>query len=187
MRRRSDDAAERGGCAQNQVESLLFFFRCSNPDAVRIDSRLHCTDTAIHSKLGGQQWRRRERKQRRRRKRQSVGRRSSRRRDRSSASHVSKVASHGPANVEGGSTISRDGAGSGGRQGASAGRWCKLRGRVYSMRRQRRKTGNRNRDLAKARGLVPQRSRRRPRCLGITSRNFNRRCGANPRRRFSLW
>ena len=34
-------AADGGACAQNQVESLLFFSCCSNPMAVQIDSRLH--------------------------------------------------------------------------------------------------------------------------------------------------
>jgi hypothetical protein len=97
-----------GDCTQNVVESLLIFSCCSNPVVVQIDSRLHWTYIAIHSWLGGQQWRRRERKQWRRR-RQNVGRRSSLRRNRSSASHVSEIASHGPAKVEGGSTISRDG------------------------------------------------------------------------------
>ena len=97
----------RGSRAQNVVESLLIFSCCSNPVVVQIDSRLHWTYIAIHSWLGGQQWRRRERKQRRRR-RQNVGRRNSLRRNRSSASHVSEIASHGPAKVEGGSTISRD-------------------------------------------------------------------------------
>jgi hypothetical protein len=42
-RRRYDSGATAHGaaCAQNQAESLLFFFRCSNPVAVQIDSRLH--------------------------------------------------------------------------------------------------------------------------------------------------
>jgi hypothetical protein len=34
-------AADGAACAQNQVESLLFFFCCSNPMAVQLDSRLH--------------------------------------------------------------------------------------------------------------------------------------------------
>jgi hypothetical protein len=58
-------------------------------------------------RLGGQQWRRnvrRKQRQRRRSRRRPSGRRSSLRRDRSSASHVSKIASHGPADVEGGSS-----------------------------------------------------------------------------------
>lgn len=77
---------------------------------MRIDSRLHCTDIANPLKLGGQQWRRREkRKLNRRRKRRSAARRSSQRRDRSSTSHVSKIASHGPAIVGVGSTIRYDG------------------------------------------------------------------------------
>src|SRR6202051_2552239 len=70
------------------VARLVFFSGCSNPVAVLVDSRPHCTDVAIHSSLGGQQWRRSERRKqrrRRRRKRRSVGRRSSRRRYRSSA------------------------------------------------------------------------------------------------------
>jgi hypothetical protein len=62
VRSASRAAADGGTCAQNQVESLLFFFCCSNPVAVQLDSRLHCTYVAIHSWLGGLQWRRRERK-----------------------------------------------------------------------------------------------------------------------------
>ena len=34
--------------AQNQGESLLIFFCCSNPVVVPVDSRRHCTDVAIH-------------------------------------------------------------------------------------------------------------------------------------------
>jgi hypothetical protein len=78
---------------------------------VQIDSRLHDSDVAIHSSLGGQQWRRRERRKqrlKRRRRRQRAGRRSSQRRSRSSTSHESKIASHGPAAIEGGSMIPRD-------------------------------------------------------------------------------
>jgi hypothetical protein len=41
-RNASRAAANGGACAQNQVESLLFFFCCSNPMAVQLDSRLHC-------------------------------------------------------------------------------------------------------------------------------------------------
>jgi hypothetical protein len=157
-----------GGCTQNAVESLLIFSCCSNPVAVQIDSRLHWTYIAIHSWLGGQQWRRRERKQRRRR-RQNVGRRSSLRRNRSSASHVSEIASHGPAAVEGGSTIFRDGPAQVDKRGASAGRRCELRDRAngygHSARWRRRETGKPNLIQARARGFVPQPSRRRPRCL----------------------
>jgi hypothetical protein len=51
-------------------------------------------------RLGGQQWRRREKRRKRQRRPRSVGRRSSQSRNRSSASHVSKIASHGPAGVE---------------------------------------------------------------------------------------
>jgi hypothetical protein len=40
-RNASRAAADGGACAQNQVESLLFFFCCSNPMAVQLDSRLH--------------------------------------------------------------------------------------------------------------------------------------------------
>ena len=51
-------------------------------------------------RLGGQQWRRREKRRKRQRRPRSVGRRSSQSRNRSSASHVSEIASHGPAGVE---------------------------------------------------------------------------------------
>jgi hypothetical protein len=50
-------------------------------------------------RLGGQQWRRREKRRKRQRRPRSVGRRSSHSRNRSSASHVLKIASHGPAGV----------------------------------------------------------------------------------------
>jgi hypothetical protein len=157
-----------GGCTQKAVESLLIFSCCSNPVVVQIDSRLHWTYIAIHSWLGGQQWRRRERRQRRRR-RQNVGRRSSLRRNRSSASHVSEIASHGPAAVEDGSTIFRDGPAQVDKRGASAGRRCELRGRAngygHPARWRRRETGKPNLTLARASGFVPQPSRRRPRCL----------------------
>ena len=33
----------RSGYAQDYAESLLFFFRCSNPMVVPVDSRQHCT------------------------------------------------------------------------------------------------------------------------------------------------
>jgi hypothetical protein len=48
-RRALKNAAQRGSGGQNQVESLLFFSCCSNRDVVQLDSRLHCTYTAIHS------------------------------------------------------------------------------------------------------------------------------------------
>ncbi len=51
-------------------------------------------------RLGGQQWRRREKRRKRQRRPRSGGRRSSQNRNRSSASQVSKIASHGPAGVE---------------------------------------------------------------------------------------
>jgi hypothetical protein len=111
-RRAHAATAGQGRSTQNQAKSLLFFFCCSNPMVVHVDSRLHCTYVAIHSSLGGQQWRRserrRQRRRSRRRRRQDGRRRNSQRRDRSSTSHVSKIASHGPAEVEGGSMISRD-------------------------------------------------------------------------------
>jgi hypothetical protein len=48
--RRARGARTGGGCyAHNYVESLLFFSCCSNPMLVHVDSRLHCTDVAIHS------------------------------------------------------------------------------------------------------------------------------------------
>jgi hypothetical protein len=40
-RRALPKASGGGAWTQNQVESLLFFFLCSNRDVVRIDSRLH--------------------------------------------------------------------------------------------------------------------------------------------------
>src|SRR6516225_1389478 len=43
-----NDAGD-GAYTQNSAESLLFFSRCSNRIVVRIDSRLHCTDIAIHT------------------------------------------------------------------------------------------------------------------------------------------
>jgi hypothetical protein len=67
-------------------------------------------------RLGGQQWRRREKRRKRQRRPRSVGRRSSQSRNRSSASHVSKVASHGPADVEADHHLPRR-AGSGGQRG----------------------------------------------------------------------
>ena len=144
-----------------------------------------CTARYRHPlKLGGQQWRSAERKQRRRRRR-SVGRRSSRRRNRSSASHVSKIASHGPAAFEDGSTIFRDGpaqVNDGGRRRDGGASFAIA---FTSTRRRRRETGNRTSrrrmqpadlrlsHLADALGV-----------LAISSRNFHRRRGANPRRRF---
>jgi hypothetical protein len=165
----SSAAAANAAHPQNQAESLLFFSCCSNPVAVQIDSRLHCTYIAIHSWLGGQQWRRRERKQRRRR-RPSVGRRSSRRRIRSSTSHVPEIASHEPATFTGGSTISRDGPapvdGRGRRRDGGASFLIAFNPR--GRRRKRRK--NPNLTLANtASALAPQPSRRRPRCFGTNS------------------
>jgi len=122
--------AGRRSYAQTPAESLLFFSCCSNAVAVPVDSRRHCTDVAIHSSLGGQQWRRRERKQRNRRR--SVGRRSSLRRFRSSALLRSKIASHGPAHVDG-ETSPKTGRPSD-RRRASAGRRFKLHDRCLKMR-----------------------------------------------------
>jgi hypothetical protein len=41
--------AETGTDTQNLAESLLFFFCCSNPMVVQVDSRPHCIDVCIHS------------------------------------------------------------------------------------------------------------------------------------------
>lgn len=132
---------------------------------MRIDSRLHCSDIAIHQSLGGQQWRRDGKQKRKQRRPRSVGRRSSRCRNRSSASLEPMIVSLGPAVV----AFSRGGpapvikGGVGGtkdagftiapRRDGEAGM-----GRASFSRRQRR--------------LVLQTSRRRPRCLLSTSRNF---------------
>ena len=107
LRRMQSVATDGATYAQNQVDSLLFFSCCSNPMTVQIDSRSARYRHPLM--LGGQQWRSAERKQLRRKQRRSGGRRSRLRRDRSSASHVSEIASHGPAHVEGGSMIARDG------------------------------------------------------------------------------
>ena len=100
--------------------------------AVQLDLRLHCTDVAIHSMLGGQQWRRSERlkaaaeedgeEDKRRR-------RSSRRRYRSSASdevddRVTRAGSSRDGSISTNDLPRR--AGSGEQRRASAGRRLKL-------------------------------------------------------------
>src|SRR5271155_6146057 len=68
--------------------------------AGRVDSR--SAQYRHPLKLGGQQWRSEKRRQLRKLKRRRSGRRSSLLRNRSLASHVPGIASHGPAHVEGG-------------------------------------------------------------------------------------
>src|SRR5271168_3853367 len=102
---------------------------------VRVDSRSAHYRHPL--RLGGQQWRNGKRRQLRKSKRRRSERRSSLLRNRSSASHVSRIASHGPAQVEGGSMIARDGP-------------------AQVSDRGRRRDGG---------GLKPRASRRRPRCV----------------------
>jgi hypothetical protein len=160
-------AAGKDAYAQIQAESLLFFSCCSNRMAVFVDSRRHCTYVAIHSSLGGQQWRRREKRKRKRRRRpRSVGRRSNQRRYRSSTLHVSKIASHGPAEVEGGSMIARDrpaqvnGRGRRRDGGSSFTIECVARGGEDEGR------NSRTSPQRMSSGLDPRASRRPPRFLG---------------------
>jgi len=133
-------------------------------------------------RLGGQQWRRREKRRKRQRRPRSVGRRSSQCRNRSSASHVSKIASHGPASVEADHHLPRR-AGSGGQRGAPAGCGCELRNSgSLSAKAKRGETGYLKSAGLRASGSPPQPSRRSPRCVGSILPKLYRRCGS--RRRF---
>ena len=137
-----------------------------------VDSRRHCTESPS-TKLGGQQWRRRERKQRRRNRRRSVGRRSSLRRNRSSTFSKSKIASHGPARVEG--NPPETGRPSD-RQRASAGRRFKLHHRAV---RDGEEDGKSNLPLAQMPvALILKTSRRSPPFVGGVLSELQRRHGA---------
>jgi hypothetical protein len=177
-------AAARGGSyAQKQLKSLLIFFCCSNPMSVPVDSRRHCTESPS-TKLGGQQWRRRERKQRRRNRQRSVGRRSSLRRYRSSTFLFNaKIASHGPAGVDDGSTFIGAQAGQvtdGGRRRDGGSSFAIARFAVV------KRTEKSNLPLAQMpAALILKTSRRSPRFVGGVFSKPSSASWSNPWRRFS--
>jgi hypothetical protein len=151
-----------------------------------------CTAPIRHPlKLGGQQWRRREKRKlrRRSRRRRRLARRSSRR-YRSSASHVLKIASHGPASVEG-EMIFRDRPAQVNDRGRRRDVRCRLQHRINNFADTLRGGEDERRDnrispWRKASGFALQPSRRRPRFVGDIVSKLSTASWSNPRRRFSL-